>query len=329
MRALIIIAALMMGPSMSEQKWTLWRVSASFAKDKEGFKSFRALKGKDSDGGIWQINWEPAAVVVIAPDGSRKALDRAFPVEAYPRGGMSISNSGIERWRHRDWECLRVRIDTGRNGIGMDYFLVVVIDWRSKDWAVLCGRDSDESIEGPLLFGDDLALRWNDEEDKRPLGVKHEWRGVRNANGIRVITPPVIYQLQYGYPYWFRFWSDVTSPDPDQAEQQGWRSIAWGIKTSNESGGTAIAAKSAIPKRPGKQVWQKGTGPVIWFPVKGIVAFKWEQEVEVIRIARPEARVTPQEASRLATTGAWELILKRDSEGKFLGSMLIGKESGN
>lgn len=328
MRLFILIAALMMGPCLSAQQWIPWKVSASFTKDSEGYKAFRSIKGKDSTGALWQITWDPAAVVVTAPDGSHKALDKAFPVEARPHGAMSISNSDIERWRHQNWECLRLRINTGRNGIGMDYYLVVVIDRRSTDWAVCSGRVTDESIEGPTLRGDHLVFQWSDEEDKRPLRVKHEWRAVRTAEGIRVSTPPVIYQLEYGYPYWFRFWSDVTSPDRDVAEHQGWLSVAWQLTGADKSGGTANSVRTAIPKAPGKQVWRKGTGPDIWFPVVGTVKFRWEEEVEVRRFAHPVEKVPPPIAADLAADGGWEVVMTRDGKGKYIGAMLVGRKQG-
>lgn len=326
MRPFILMAALMMEPRLSAQQWTPWKVSATFAMDSEGYKSFRNMKGKDSTGAVWQITWDPAAVVVTAPNGSRKALDKAFPVEAHPHGAMSISNSDIEHWRNRGWECFRVRIDTGRNGIGLDYYLVVVIDRRSGEWAVCSGRVADESMEDPSLVGDSLTLRWSDEEEKRPLRIKHEWGAVRTEGGLRVINSPVVYQLEYGYPYWFRFWSDVTSPDPNIAEHQGWLSVAWRVAGVDKSGGAAESARTSIPKVPGKQVWQRGTGPDIWFPVMGTVKFRWAEEVEARRFSCSVEKLHPEAAVRLATQGGWDIVLTRDGKGNYLGAMLIEKE---
>jgi len=326
-RGLILIAALVTGSYLSAQKWMPWKVSPVFTKDSDGYESFRSIRGKDSTGAPWQISWDSSGVTVTAPDGSRKALDKTFPVEAHPHGGMSISTADIQRWHDRNWECLRVRIDTGRNGIGMEYYLLVVVDRRSKNWTVCSGRITAESIEGPILRGDDLVLRWDDEEDKRPLRVKHEWKVSHTMDGIRSNTPVVLYQLEYGYPSWFRFWSDITSPNPDTAEYQGWRSIAWRIVNPDTSGGTATSLRDSIPKVPGKQVWRKGTGPDIWFPVKGTLKFKWDKEVEVRRYARSPERMAPEAASKLAATDGWEVILKRDADGQYLGAMLVEKES--
>lgn len=329
MRALIfIITALMMGPSLFAQKWTPWEVSAVFQKDSEGYESFRSMRGKDSTGAPWQVAWGTTGVVVTAPDGSQKTLDKAFPVEAHPHGGMSISKSDIEKWKYRDWECLRVRIDTGRNGIGMDYYLVVVVDRRTKAWAVCSGRVSGDSIQGPILDGNDLTLHWSDEEDDRPLRVKHEWKISRIPGGVRVTAPPITYQLEYGYPYGYRFWSDVVSSNPDVAEHMGWLSVAWKISGVDKVGGTADSTQTAVPRVPGKQVWHLGTGPDIWFPVVGTVKFRWEKEVEVRRFAHPVEKVAPQIAAGLAAGGEWDLIVTRDDKGKYMGAMLIERRPG-
>jgi len=319
----VLIAALLAGTAVHAQSWTPWQVAATLTKDQDGFRSFQCFKGKDSTGAAWQINWAPPGVFVSSPDGQRKNLPKAFPVEAHPEGGMTVSKAGVECWATQGWECLRILIDTGRNGIGLDYFILITIDHRSKDWAVCSGRITDESIEGPDLHGDDLIVRWSDEEEERPLRTNHEWHCTRTQGGILTSKPPVTYQFEYGYPHWFRFWSDTRSPDPDEAEQAGWSSVSWKIATADQGGGTAFASGTAVPKKPGKQVWQKGTGPDIWFPETGTVNFQWAQEVEVRRRSVPVEKVSARTAAELASTGEWNLIIKRDADGTYLGTMLI------
>lgn len=118
---------------------------------------------------------------------------------------------------------------------------------------------------------------------------------------------------------------DGSSTDPDKAEQAGFLTISWDMAEVTPAGGTASADRNAIPKDPGKQVWRKGTGPDTWFPVKGSIRFKWEDEVEVRRFAKPVEMATPRDAFRLAATGDWRLVIKREGDGRFLGSMLIQK----
>jgi len=324
----ILFAIFLAFSCLSAQPWKPWKVSSTFCKDADGYESFRTMKGKDSSGAWWQIAWEPEAVVVTAPDGTRKALDPTFPVEAHPHGAMSIHPADITHWRHWAWECLRLQIDTGRNGIGQYFHLFIVIDRKSKDWAVCQGRAEEEGLKGPVLGDQDLMLRWNDEDDQRPLRIRHEWKAVRTPGGIRVDAPPVTYQLEYGYPYWFRFWSDAMAQDPDVAEHQGWLSVAWPIVRTEQTGGTAHASRTAIPRALGKQVWRLGTGPDLWFPVKGTVRFRWEKEVEIRRYARPVERVTSADAARLGAGGGWEVILRRDDKGAYLGAMLIERRPG-
>jgi hypothetical protein len=319
----MLIGAWHAGTSLGAQEWSPWMTTATFSKDKEGFESFKTLNGLDSNGRKWTIEWARNGVIIHGPDGVTQGLGGAFPTEAHPRGGMSISRSDIQLLKRENWEFQRVLIDTGRNGIALYYFIFIAQELKTKAWKAIGGRVADENLEDPVGDRDGVILRWADEHDERPLVIHHQAR-VNNSSGqLKLLNMAPTYQLMYGYPVWCRFWADDMSDDPDVAENTGWLSVAWKLGNASLLGGSATSERNSIPRKPGRQVWKPGSGGDVWFPMPGQVEFTWPAEVEIRAFMGKYRRVSPKAAFRLATTNAWDVVLTRESDGTFRGAMLI------
>jgi len=318
MRVLALLAVMVFGPRLQGRDWQPWAASIAWRKE-DGFSYVQRVSWENEKALHWQVEWENGGVVVTGPDGvQRKAAEPFIQKEAH-----YFDDSGILRWKQGDWECFSVIVGTGRNGIPLSYFLVVVHDLKSHAWDLGYGRVVSEGCPDPRIARNSVAFAWRDEVRDRCLNVNHRWVFRRAGKSLEVVKDPPRYRLEYGYPAWFMFVGDGSSTDPDKAEQAGFLAISWNLAEVTQEGGTASADRNAIPKDPGKQVWRKGTGPDTWFPARGSIRFKWEDEVEVRRFAKPVEKATPRDASRLAATGEWRLVIKREGDGRFLGSMLI------
>jgi len=115
----------------------------------------------------------------------------------------------------------------------------------------------------------------------------------------------------------------LTSQDPIEAEHLGWHSISWKLSKASNQGGAAFSNQTAIPKNPGKQLWRKGTGPDYWFPVSGEVTFRWKDEVYVYHLGKASTSVNALQAANVAAFGTWEVVLERNGDGTYLGSVLV------
>lgn len=324
MHTRILALFLMVGITLQAQKWDRWGVTTTVDQaSEEGYKSIESLAGRDSAGRLWRIIWAGKRVKVIAPDRTMKLVDKSFPSEAHRNGIMSIWRDGTEHWRSGDWECFKVLINTGRVGNPLDHFLLIVYDWKTKGWEICFGRVQGEDLDDPLIVGDQLSLKWRDEFNRRPLGILSEVKISRSSRGLKKEGKPPVYQLEYGYPMPYRFWSNLRTTDPDRAEFGGFQSISWEILGSTRSGGSAFAPRTFIPTVPGKQIWSEGDGPVVWFPEAGGVEFNWDDSVEVRRFGKSVEKVSPKKAAELAESRAWGVVLTRDPDGAFLGSMLV------
>lgn len=319
MRWVVFAVALCMGSFLWGGDWQPWAASTEWKEAHDGFSYIRRIDWKDTSGNRWGVEWVHDSVEITAPDGKSKKVTKPF----ITANAHHVDKREILHWMESDWECFGVLVGTGRNGIALNYFLIILRDTRSGAWDTGFGRATWDGCPEPSIKGDEVALRWSDEMKGRCLTVGHQWTFRRRGNSISLIKAAPRYRLEYGYPSWFRFVGDSTSVNPDVAEHLGFRSIAWKVVNPNRDGAMADSDRNAIPKDPGKQVWREGTGPDVWFPEVGQVAFRWENPVEIRRFAEPVRKATPTDAARMAATGQWDVVLTKDEKGLYLGAMLV------
>lgn len=307
---------------LQAQAWRPWSSRPRLATDAKGFSCMQGLAWKDSDGRRWRLRVHQGALQVTGPDGS-STWDHTLDPDAFEPEGLSTFHLSRQWWCHSAWEGFRLRLNTGRCGIDLSSYVTLVIHRGTGHWALVGQRVSDGTDEGPRAVGTTLTLRWCDESETRPLRIHRRWTADASPEGLKILDAPPLYQLESGYPFWFRFWADVRDTDPNRAERNGWRSVAWRLSAPSLRGGHATSERRAIPKVPGKQVWRKGTGPDVWFPVPGRVGFRWDDEVDVFQGTHPPRRMKGPAAGLLAKQGEWGVVLKRQGDGSFLGTVLV------
>ncbi|BDU74544.1 hypothetical protein [Mesoterricola silvestris] len=299
--------------------WKPWKAKMEWAVEEDGFSYLRNILWKDGANQVWQVRWEQERVKVIAPDGtSKEALAPFITSQAH-----YVDKDQILHRQSSGWECHGILVGTGRNGIPLNYFLVVVVDPQSRSWELLYGRTTWDGCPDLVIKPGSVTVEWQDDVPKRELRMESKWTVSRKEGGVTLQKDTPMYRLQHGYPAWFMFTADDASPNPDEAEHLGLLSVCWDIWKTDMQGGIARSNKAAIPKDPGNQVWRKGSGPDTWFPEPGEVRFRWEKEVEVRRLGMPLRTVSPEEASKMARDGSWRLFLTRDHDGQFLGDKII------